>query len=220
MYLKSIMKLQTPLLLGILAVSALFSSPAVAQTIRIEKFFGHTPPYRTEGYRSESLNPVEQRESSNDRSVTNNNLVEMAARSDRLQTFATAINAADLESTLLMEGSYTIFAPTDEAFAKLPPRTLEQLLQPENRDLLRQVLSYHVVPSEIRGGELQSGQLETLVGSPLEVQVDASGRIRVERARVVQPDIQSSNGVIHAIDRVILPPAVQSQLSETPTNSF
>ncbi|MBE9211952.1 fasciclin domain-containing protein [Plectonema cf. radiosum LEGE 06105] len=124
-----------------------------------------------------------------------------------LKTLANLIDEADLEDTLDDDGPYTLFAPSDQAFAAIPEATRQRLLQPENRDALRQVLTYHVVPGNLRANQIQSGEVQTLANNPVNVQVDqASKQVRVNEATVTQPDIQASNGVIHIIDQVILPP--------------
>ena len=107
-------------------------------------------------------------------------------------------------------GSFTVFAPTDAAFAALPAGTLEKLLKPENKALLRQVLAYHVVPSELPSSELKTGLVKTL-GGGLAVRVSA-GKVIVNDASVIQPDIKASNGVVHAINRVLISPALKQRL--------
>lgn len=139
------------------------------------------------------------------------NLLEVAAGAGSFKILTQAIQAAGLENTL-NSGSYTIFAPTDQAFANsLPPGALELLLQPQNRDLLRQVLSYHVVPREVASNRLRSGSLRTL-GGGLAVRVSPE-RVIVNNASVVQPDIQASNGVIHAVNRVLLPTNLRQRIA-------
>jgi uncharacterized surface protein with fasciclin (FAS1) repeats len=140
------------------------------------------------------------------RSTTaSDSVIGVAASNDSFKILTAALRASGLDQVLAAEGPYTIFAPTDAAFAALPAGTIEQLLRPENRDLLVQVLSYHVVPGEMSSTMLESGATETVQGSPVEVVVSDTG-VMVNNARVVQADIEASNGVIHAIDQVILPP--------------
>ena len=107
--------------------------------------------------------------------------------------------------------SYTVFAPTDEAFSQLPEGTLEYLLKPENQEVLQRVLSYHVLPQKVTSSEISSGEVETLDGG-LIVEVDED-RVIVNNASVVTPDIEDSNGVIHAVNRVLLPGDLQSTLA-------
>jgi uncharacterized surface protein with fasciclin (FAS1) repeats len=130
---------------------------------------------------------------------------EIAASSDSFKTLTKALEAAGLTDTLSGEGPFTVFAPTDEAFAALPEGTLEQLLQPENRDMLVQVLTYHVVQGSVMSGDLSTTEVPSLEGRAINVTVD-EGSVMVNSANVVQADIEASNGVIHVIDKVILPP--------------
>ncbi len=137
------------------------------------------------------------------------NILQVAASNQSFSTLATAVQAAGLEDTLA-QGNYTIFAPTDQAFqASLPAGAVEFLLRPENRDLLRQVLTYHVVSGEVTSSELSTGPVKTL-GGGVAVRVTPE-RVIVNNASVTQPNIQASNGVIHAVNRVLLP----SQLRQT-----
>ncbi|HEY9664071.1 MAG TPA: fasciclin domain-containing protein [Allocoleopsis sp.] len=119
-----------------------------------------------------------------------------------------AIQAAGLQETLSQDGPYTVFAPTDEAFAALPAETLDKLLLPENKDKLQQVLAYHVVPGNITSNSITPGDVQTVEGAPVSVSADA-GTVKVGDAQVIEPDITASNGVIHAIDKVLLPPDFQ-----------
>lgn len=140
------------------------------------------------------------------RSTTaSDSVVGVAASNDSFKILTAALRASGLDQVLAAEGPYTIFAPTDAAFAALPAGVIEQLLRPENRDLLVRVLSYHVVSGEMSSTMLESGAAETVEGSPVEVVVSDTG-VMVNNARVVQADIEASNGIIHAIDQVILPP--------------
>ncbi|MBE9189120.1 fasciclin domain-containing protein [Gloeocapsopsis crepidinum LEGE 06123] len=134
-------------------------------------------------------------------------IVNVASGDPSFSTLTELINTAGLADTLEGEGPYTVFAPTNEAFAGLSESTRQELVQPENRETLRRILQYHVVPGEVTSDQLQSGEVATAEGNPVNVQVDAAAdQVRVNDATVTQPDIQASNGVIHAIDSVILPP--------------
>lgn len=126
-------------------------------------------------------------------------------------TLAQAVEAADIAGLLQNSGPVTIFAPTDAAFAELPDGALELLLRPENQNLLRQVLAYHVVPGEVTSGQLQTGGVSTL-GGGLAVRVTPE-RIVVNNGSVIRADIQASNGVVHAVNRVLLPPQIRQQLT-------
>ena len=130
-------------------------------------------------------------------------IVETATGAGQFTILAQALEAAGLVDVLKGEGPFTVFAPTDEAFRALPEGTLEELLQPENRDQLVAILTYHVVPGRVTSGELESGEVETVQGSPVTVTVDSG--VMVDEANVIKADVQASNGVIHVIDKVILP---------------
>ena len=130
----------------------------------------------------------------------------LAASNDSFKTLTAALKAAGLAETLSGKGPFTVFAPTDAAFAALPQDALQELLKPENKDILVKILSYHVVPGNVASTDLKSGEVKTVEGGPVNVQVDSAKGVTVNDAKVVQPDIKASNGVIHAIDKVILPP--------------
>ncbi|MEL7224927.1 MAG: fasciclin domain-containing protein [Cyanobacteria bacterium P01_D01_bin.36] len=137
---------------------------------------------------------------------TGPNLVEIAASSESFTTLTAAIEAADLVEVLSGETAYTVFAPTNEAFAALPEGTLETLLKPENRDQLVQILTYHVVPGSVTSDQLSSGMVATAAGPNIDVAIGDS-TLTINQASVLQADIPASNGVIHVIDQVLLPPA-------------
>lgn len=134
------------------------------------------------------------------------NVVALAAASDSFKTLTAALKAAGLTETLSGQGPFTIFAPTDAAFAQLPQDALQELLKPENKDILVKILTYHVVPGNVTSGDLKSGEVKTVEGGAVNVQADPAKGVSVNDASVVQPDIKASNGVIHAIDKVMLPP--------------
>jgi uncharacterized surface protein with fasciclin (FAS1) repeats len=121
------------------------------------------------------------------------------------------VGAADLADTLSGEGPFTVFAPTDAAFAALPEGTLESLLQPQNKDQLAGILTYHVVPAEVPAAEVMPGDVATVNGAEFTVSVE-DGDVLIEdgqgnEAVVTRTDIEASNGVIHVIDTVLLPPS-------------
>ncbi|AGY58429.1 fasciclin domain-containing protein [Gloeobacter kilaueensis] len=120
------------------------------------------------------------------------------------KTLAKALQAAELVHTLKEHGPYTVFAPTDEAFSRLPAGKLETLLAPENKETLSQLLLHHVVRGVLRSTDLTTGDIQSLVSSDLHVTV--SSGVVVNDAKVVQADVQADNGIIHAIDRVLLYP--------------
>lgn len=132
-------------------------------------------------------------------------IVEVASANDSFKTLVAAIKAAELAETLSGEGPFTVFAPTEEAFAALPAGTVDTLLQPENKDKLAKILTYHVVPAKAVSTELESGEVTTVAGSPVNVTVE-DGAVKVNDASVIQADVMGSNGVIHVIDKVLLPP--------------
>lgn len=135
-----------------------------------------------------------------------NNVVAIAAANDSFKTLTAALQAAGLTETLAGAGPFTVFAPTDEAFAALPQDALQELLKPENKEVLVKILTYHVVPGKVASTDLKSGEVKTVEGGGVNVKVDSATGVTVNDAKVVQPDIQASNGVIHVIDKVILPP--------------
>jgi uncharacterized surface protein with fasciclin (FAS1) repeats len=137
---------------------------------------------------------------------TAKDIVATAVAADDFNTLAAALEAADLIAALQGEGPYTVFAPTDAAFAALPEGTVEELLLPENKDKLTAILLYHVVPGQIMAADISgTATPETLEGDTVEV-VSSSGGVTVNGANVVSADVGASNGVIHVIDAVILPP--------------
>ncbi|HIK28346.1 MAG: fasciclin domain-containing protein [Oscillatoriaceae bacterium SKW80] len=132
-------------------------------------------------------------------------IVEIASKNDSFKTLTAALQAAGLVETLAEKGPFTVFAPTDEAFAALPEGTVETLLKPENKDKLIKVLTYHVIAGAVKSGELTDGNVTTLEGNPVIIKLDG-GKVMVNEAKVTTADIVASNGVIHIIDKVILPP--------------
>ena len=133
------------------------------------------------------------------------NIVATAVAAGSFKTLAKALEAADLVKTLEGPGPFTVFAPTDEAFAKLPAGTVENLLKPENKEKLRRVLMYHVVPGKLMAADVVKVQTAKAVsGDTITVQAQG-GTVRVDAAHVTQTDIAASNGVIHVIDAVMLP---------------
>ena len=132
-------------------------------------------------------------------------IVDTAVSAGQFNTLVAAVEAADLESTLKGDGPFTVFAPTDEAFAALPEGTVENLLKPENKEQLIAVLTYHVVSGKIMSSDIAGtkAMVESVQGSELDV--DATNGVTVDGATVVSADIETDNGVIHVIDRVVLP---------------
>ncbi|MBV9389459.1 MAG: fasciclin domain-containing protein [Chroococcidiopsidaceae cyanobacterium CP_BM_ER_R8_30] len=142
--------------------------------------------------------------------ATSQNIVDVAASNSSFSTLVQAVKAAGLTSTLSSNGPYTLFAPTDTAFAALPKGTLQNLLKPANKQKLVKILTYHVVLGDITSSQLKSGSFKTLEGSPVTVKVNSTDNtVTVNKAKVTQADIPASNGVIHAINKVLIPPGVK-----------
>ncbi len=133
-------------------------------------------------------------------------IVDVAVGAGSFNTLVAAVQAAGLVETLSGEGPFTVFAPTDDAFAALPEGLLDALLLPENQDALTQILTYHVVSGEVLSTDLASGDVATVQGENVTVVVD--GGVTVNGANVVTADVAASNGVIHIIDAVIVPPSI------------
>ena len=131
-------------------------------------------------------------------------IVDTAAGAGSFETLLAAATAAGLVDTLKSEGPFTVFAPTDEAFAALPEGTVESLLLPENKDQLAAILTYHVVPGKVMSTDLQDDMTATTVQGT-DITIDLDNGVMVNDATVVSADIDTSNGVIHVIDKVILP---------------
>ncbi|HEY9707223.1 MAG TPA: fasciclin domain-containing protein [Oculatellaceae cyanobacterium] len=145
--------------------------------------------------------------SENPNATASGNIVELASTNASFKTLTKAVQAAGLTETLSGKGPYTVFAPTDEAFAALPQGTVEDLLKPENKDKLVKLLTYHVIPSEVTSSQITPGEVKTVEGTPVKIQVDkSSSEVKVNNAKVTQPDIKATNGVIHVVDKVIMPP--------------
>jgi uncharacterized surface protein with fasciclin (FAS1) repeats len=131
-------------------------------------------------------------------------IVDTAVKAGSFKTLAKALKAADLVTVLKGKGPFTVFAPTDAAFAKVPKATLESLLKPENKAKLVKVLTYHVVPGKVLSKDIKSGPVKTVEGSSVELKVE-DGKVEVDKAYVTKADIVTDNGVIHVIDAVLLP---------------
>ncbi len=133
-------------------------------------------------------------------------IVDTAVAAGSFGTLAAALKAADLVGALKGTGPFTVFAPTDAAFAKLPPGTLDSLLKPENKDKLKSILLYHVVSGKIMAADIKGeAKPATLQGATLDIKATAKG-VTVNGANVTAADVGASNGVIHVIDAVVLPP--------------
>ena len=146
---------------------------------------------------------------------TRKDIVDTAVQAGSFNTLAQALKAADLVDTLKGQGPFTVFAPTDQAFNNLPPGTLEVLLKPENKDQLRSILTYHVVPGRVTASDVvKLTSAKTVNGQEVRISV-LKGVVRLNDAKVTKTDIAASNGLIHVVDRVIVPPMGEvSQVSK------
>ena len=132
-------------------------------------------------------------------------IVDTAVANEQFSTLVAAVQAAGLVDTLKGDGPFTVFAPTNDAFAKLPAGTVENLLKPENKDQLVAVLTYHVLPGKVMAADIAGKTLSTATVQGSMVDIDATNGVMIDGATVTAADIETSNGVIHVIDTVILP---------------
>ena len=137
--------------------------------------------------------------------VMSNDIVDTAVAAGSFNTLVAAVQAAGLEDTLRSEGPFTVFAPTDAAFAALPAGTVETLLKPENKAQLVSILTYHVVPGKVMSGDIAGKEMSVATVEGSNIAVNATNGVMINGAKVVTADIETSNGVIHVIDKVILP---------------
>ncbi|BAZ41029.1 beta-Ig-H3/fasciclin [Calothrix sp. NIES-4101] len=160
------------------------------------------PEVKPEGTDKPSTKP-------SDSSNASKNIVAVAESNGSFTTLTKLLKSAGLVETLQGPGPFTVFAPTDAAFAELEkksPNVIRDLLKPENKEVLVKVLTYHVVQGQLLSSDLKAGEVKTVQGGPLSVQVDSSTGVKVNDAKVAQPDVKASNGVIHAIDNILVPP--------------
>ncbi|MEO0401965.1 MAG: fasciclin domain-containing protein [Pseudomonadota bacterium] len=136
---------------------------------------------------------------------TTPDIVDTAVAAGSFNTLVAAVQAADLVDTLKSPGPFTVFAPTDAAFAALPAGTVESLLLPENKDQLVAILTYHVLPGQTLAADLAGQRLSVPTVNGANVHIDGRNGVKVEKANVIQADILTSNGVIHLIDSVLIP---------------
>lgn len=136
-------------------------------------------------------------------------IIEAVVANGSLKTFLAGLRAVGLVETLIGKGPFTVFAPSDEAFAALGGRTVKELFEPEpeDRDRLTKIINYHVVSGKAMSSDLKSGEAKTLGGNPLKIKVGSS-EVMVNDAKVIKADILASNGVIHIIDKVMMPPGL------------
>jgi len=141
----------------------------------------------------------------NARAAATKDIVATASGAGQFNTLVAAVQAAGLVETLQGEGPFTVFAPTDAAFAKLPEGTVESLLKPENKDQLVAILTYHVVPGKVTSADIAGKKLDADTVEGQAIAIDATDGVKVNDATVVGADVMASNGVIHVIDTVLLP---------------
>lgn len=132
-------------------------------------------------------------------------IVDTAVANGSFNTLVAAVKAAGLVETLKGDGPFTVFAPTDDAFAKLPAGTVEDLLKPENKEQLVAVLTYHVVPGKVMSSDIAGKEMKVKSVQGSELSVNAKDGVKIDAASVVKADIETTNGVIHVIDQVVLP---------------
>ncbi|ALB41504.1 fasciclin [Anabaena sp. WA102] len=135
-------------------------------------------------------------------------IIDVASGNSSFKTLVAAIKAAGLVETLSGQGPFTVFAPTDAAFAALPKGTLEKLLKPENKGTLVKILTYHVVSGAVYAKDIKPGDVKTVEGQPVNIKAK-KGVVYVGNAKVTKTDVKASNGVIHVINKVLLPPNVK-----------
>ena len=144
-----------------------------------------------------------------DSTASSETITEIVAGNPEFSTLLAAVEAAGLAETLSGEGPFTVFAPTDAAFAELPAGTLDTLLQPANQDQLAAILTYHVVPAEVMASDVEAGEVPTVNSAPFTVALDGEAVAITDgqgnQASVIETDIDASNGVVHVIDSVLLP---------------
>merc|ERR1711871_1858992 len=142
------------------------------------------------------------------------NIVELASATPDLSTLVTAVKAGGLVDTLSGTGPFTVFAPTNEAFAKLPKATLDFLLKPENKAKLVDILTYHVAAGSVHAADLKNDEkIKTVEGKQVEARILGGGKlVYINNARVTTADVDASNGVVHIIDTVLIPPRAQAEM--------
>ena len=183
---------------GVIGASALIGFPAWAHINSNTSVANATQTQQVAGNVKTAASPAPM--------AAGKDIVAIASGDAQFKTLTKALGSAGLVTTLQGKGPFTVFAPTDAAFAALPKGTVENLLKPENKAQLTKILTYHVVPGSVVSTSLKSGDVKSVEGSSLKVGVNA-GKVTVGGANVVKADIKASNGVIHVIDKVLMPPA-------------
>ncbi len=198
---------------AILLAAGVLAAPALAQEHPkgSEHPKGHEHPQNAEHPKAQEHSQAA------DKAVVAGDIVTVAAGAGNFKTLVSAIAAAGLTEKLKGEGPFTVFAPTDEAFAKLPKDELARLLEPAGRGKLAGILACHVLPAKVMAADVKTMKAKTIGGHELSVAV-ADGHVTVDGARVVETDIVASNGVIHAIDAVVLPGAAAAAGAAKPAD--
>ena len=188
---------------GIIGASALIGFPAWAHINSNTKVANATQTQQVAG-NVKTAASLAQNGASPAPTAAAKDIVAIASGDAQFKTLTKALGSAGLVTTLQGKGPFTVFAPTDAAFAALPKGTVENLLKPENKAQLTKILTYHVVPGSVVSTSLKSGDVKSVEGSSLKVGVNGS-KVTVSGANVVKADIKASNGVIHVIDKVLIP---------------
>ncbi|MBD0307021.1 MAG: fasciclin domain-containing protein [Microcoleus sp. T1-bin1] len=189
---------------GVIGASALIGFPAWAHINSNTRVANATQTQQVAGNVKTAASPAPTGASPAP-TAAGKDIVAIASGDAQFKTLTKALGSAGLVTTLQGKGPFTVFAPTDAAFAALPKGTVENLLKPENKAQLTKILTYHVVPGSVVSTSLKSGDVKSVEGSSLKVGVNA-GKVTVSGANVVKADIKASNGVIHVIDKVLMPP--------------
>lgn len=194
-------------IMGFASLSLVITLPSPAQqVVNPSPNIFNEPPYNRSTRSNQTLPIPKPKPKQTETPTEKKNLIVLANDNGSFKTLVKALTAAGLIDTLQGEGPFTIFAPTDAAFAKLPQDALQDLLKPENKEVLIKVLTYHVVSGKVLSSDLKSGEVKSLQGDPITVEVNNG--VQVNDATVTKADIEGSNGVIHQIDNLILPPSL------------
>jgi uncharacterized surface protein with fasciclin (FAS1) repeats len=194
-------------IMGFASLSLVITLPSSAQqVVNPSPNIFNEPPYNRSNRSNQTLPIPKPKPKQTETPTEKKNLIVLANDNGSFKTLVKALTAAGLIDTLQGEGPFTIFAPTDAAFAKLPQDALQDLLKPENKEVLIKVLTYHVVSGKVLSSDLKSGEVKSLQGDPITVKVNNG--VQVNDATVTKADIEGSNGVIHQIDNLILPPSL------------
>lgn len=189
---------------GVIGASALIGFPAWAHITSNTKVANATQTQQVAGNVKTAASPAPTAASPAPTAAAKD-IVAIASGDAQFKTLTKALGSAGLVTTLQGKGPFTVFAPTDAAFAALPKGTVDDLLKPENKAKLTKILTYHVVPGAVLSTSLKSGDVKSVEGTSLKVAV-STGKVTVGGANVVKADIKAINGVIHVIDKVLIPP--------------